>query len=115
LYTWGDNGRSLGDFQLSEAAWQDVNSWRKARGLPVFNYRAHVWNRTVNRAYAADYLTILYGELKRRVGRAPTPGELYAAYNMGLGAFAECNYQLGRVNPMTAKKARQITSMVAGK
>jgi hypothetical protein len=108
LLTWGDEGESLGDFQLSEAAWVDVNRWRKARSLPQYDYEPHVWNRKLNRAYAADYLTILHGELSKRLKRAPTPSELYAAYNMGLQSFAQCQYKLARVNPITAKKCEQI-------
>lgn len=108
----GDNGESLGDFQISEAAWLDVNQWRKARGLKIYSYR-NVFNKQVNRAYAADYLSMLYGELNRKLKRAPTHGELYAAYNMGLGSFANVNYKLSRVNRVTKSKCRQIDLMLA--
>ncbi len=111
-FTWGDRGRSLGEFQLSEAAWLDVTWWRKARGLPTYDYSVHVWNRQVSRAYAADYLALLRGELKRRMKRPPTVAEIYAAYNMGLSSFAECDYRLANVNPLTAKKCRQIMAML---
>ena len=40
-FTIGDNGNSLGEFQLSEAAWLDVSEWRKARRL----------NKTLIRSY----------------------------------------------------------------
>jgi hypothetical protein len=115
LLTWGDNGQSLGDFQLSEAAWLDVSAWRRAHALPTYSYDSCVWNRKVNRAYAADYLAILYGELERRLSRPPTPGEIYAAYNMGLSSFAQCQYRLANVNATTARKCRQINEMLAEK
>lgn len=115
LFTWGDDGRSLGDYQLSEAAWLDVNAWRKSRDLPTYGYDVHVWNRTVSRAYAADYLALLHHQLKKRLNRPPTAAEVYAAYNMGLASFAQCQYQLARVNPTTAKKCQQIKAMMGGK
>jgi hypothetical protein len=112
VWTWGDSGRSLGEYQLSEAAWLDVTAWRKARGLRTFEYDNHVWNRKVSRAYAADYLAILHRELQRRLNRAPSDAEVYAAYNMGLNSFAQCRYQLANVNPTTARKCQQIRAMV---
>ncbi len=113
LFTYGDNGQSLGDFQLSEAAWLDVSAWRKAHDLPTYSYDKHVWNRTVNRAYAADYLSILHRELKKHLNRTPTAAEIYAAYNMGLASFAQCHYQLAKVNPTTARKCQQIRTMMS--
>jgi hypothetical protein len=115
LFTWGDHGQSLGDFQLSEGAWADVTEWRKARDLPVYRYEKHVWNSKISRAYAADYLSILHRELKRRLNRPPTAAEVYAAYNMGLGSFAQCRYQLSNVNPITAKRCQLINAMMAAK
>jgi len=108
LYTYGDEGRSLGDFQLSEGAWLDVSSWRKAHGMKTYEYSHKVLNRQVNRAYAADYLALIHHELERAYKRPPSAGEIYAAYNMGLGKFANCRYQLQRVNRVTAKKCRAI-------
>ncbi len=110
---YGDGGRSLGLYQLSEPAWIDINAWRKARGLKVYSYQRHVMNHFINQAYASNYLTMLQGELKRKLRRNPTAGELYAAYNMGLTNFAECRYQLSRVNPVTARKCREIHALIA--
>ena len=115
LLTWGDNGNSLGDFQLSEAAWLDVSAWRKAHGLPTYQYETHVWNRAASREYAADYLAILHRALHKRLNRTPNPGELYAAYNMGLASFAQCQYKLARVNPTTAKKCQQVNAIAGGR
>jgi hypothetical protein len=113
-FTVGDQGQSLGDYQLSEAAWLDVSWWRKGRGLPVYNYRRHVWDHKVSREYASNYLTILHGILKRRLNRPPTEVEVYAAYNMGVDSFAQCHYQLGRVNATTAKKCEQVKEIMRG-
>jgi hypothetical protein len=108
LYTYGDEGRSLGDFQLSEAAWLDVNTWRKSRGVQIYDYGRFVFNSRVSRLYATDYLTLIHSELSRKLRRPPNSGEIYAAYNMGLGMFGLCDYNLGRVNPVTARKCLQI-------
>jgi hypothetical protein len=110
-YTYGDNGRSLGDYQMSEAAWIDVTAWRKTQNLPTYEYGVYVWNRRVSRVYAADYLAILHRELRKRMQRAPTSAEVYAAYNMGLAGFAQCNFQLARVNRTTAAKCQLIKDL----
>ena len=109
---YGDSGRSLGPFQISEAAWVDVSVWRKARGLKVYSYEHHALHSYINQAYAADYMSMIHAELSRKLRREPTAGEIYAAYNMGLGNFAECRYRLAEVNPTTARKCRQINQLM---
>jgi hypothetical protein len=78
-FIYGDDGQSLGDFQISEAAWLDVSVWRKARGFPVYDYSRNVFDRKINRLYAADYLSILYSKLKKTLKRSPTAEEVYDA------------------------------------
>ena len=114
LFTYGDEGRSLGDFQLSEAAWMDVTSWRRSHGVKTYGYSSHVYDRRVNRSYAADYITLLHDELERVYKRPPTSGEIYAAYNMGLGSFASCRYKLQRVNAVTARKCQAVHAYMHG-
>ena len=109
---YGDSGRSLGPFQLSEAAWVDISAWRKIRGLKTYSYDQHVLHGYINQAYAADYLAMIHSELSRKMGRTPTHSEIYAAYNMGLGNFAQCNYRLSRVNATTARKCKEINYLV---
>jgi hypothetical protein len=111
-FIYGDSGRSLGDFQLSESAWLDVNEWRKARRLQTYSYNRHVFNSFINKVYASNYMTILYSELHRKLKRVPTPGEVYAAYNIGIGTFAQCDFQLHRVNSITRQKCRQIREIM---
>src|SRR4051794_23133486 len=94
---YGDNGQSLGDFQLSEAAWLDVNEWRRARSLKTYAYDPTVFHGYISRVYASNYLTILHDELARKLKKPPTESELYAAYNLGLATFAQCDYQVSRV------------------
>ena len=111
----GDNGQSLGDFQISEAAWLDVNAWRKARRLKTYSYSAHVYHRFINKVYASNYLTMLHTELSRKLSRPPTPSELYAAYNLGLGTFSQLDFQMHRVNSVTRAKCAQIGEMMASR
>ncbi len=113
--TVGDNGRSLGDYQLSEAAWMDVNSRRKARGVPVYDYSQHVWSSKVSRLYAAEYLRILHTRLEGRLKRHPTWGEIYAAYNMGFDAFARGQCRLANANPITIRRSTMLEAALAGK
>lgn len=114
LFTWGDNGHSLGPYQMSRAAWLDVSRWRKGQGLPTFAYNDHVWIMKSSRTYAADYLAILHRALeqKQRLNRSPSAAEVYAAYNLGLSSFAKCRYQLASVNRRTAWKCEQIQTLV---
>lgn len=111
-YLYGDDGRSLGAFQLSEAAWADVNEWRKGKKLKTYSYQRYALHEYINRVYASNYLSMIHGELSKKLKRKPSASEIYAAYNMGLGNFAECGYRLAKVNPVTAKKAQQIVAMV---
>jgi hypothetical protein len=111
----GDNGDSLGEFQLSEAAWLDVNDWRSARGLKTYSYDKAVFHSYISRVYASNYLTILHGELSRKLKRTPNHAELYAAYNLGLASFAQCNYNVRRVNPVTRARCELITNFIEGK
>jgi len=108
---YGDTGRSLGAFQMSRGAWADVSAWRKARGEKTYSYGQYALHSYVNRAYAADYITMIHSELSRKLRRAPTVSEIYAAYNMGLGNFAECDYRMANVNPMTARKAQLVHNL----
>ena len=112
-YIVGDHGQSLGEYQLSEAAWLDVSSWRKSRGWAVHPYEDHVWNPKVSRAYAAGYLRILHARLESTLKRCPTSAEIYAAYNMGFASFARCQYRLAQANSTTAKKSLELQAKVA--
>jgi len=98
----GDHGNSLGAYQMSAGAWNDVSAWRHARNLQRYAYAPAVWDESVSRAYAANYLQMLHERLARNMGRTPTCGEVYAAYNMGFTAFAHCRFSLAHVNSVTA-------------
>ena len=111
-YLYGDNGLSLGHFQIQKGAWSDVSVWRAKRNLAIYDYQKDVLNPKINRLYASDYLTIIYQRLEQKCGRQPLPSEIYAAYNMGLNNFRRCNYDLAQVNPITAGKCRQLEALL---
>lgn len=109
----GDGGRSLGDFQMSRAAWTDVNKWRKARKLTVYTYRTDVYRPEISREYASNYLSLLRNSLLNKLRREPSASELYAAYNIGLQRFgSQSKYDIRRINSMTARKCREIETML---
>jgi hypothetical protein len=110
LLTVGDQGRSLGPYQLSAGAWLDVTTWRIARGLPTFDYAGNVFSEKICRGYAADYLRILHMRLAKRLKRTPSSADVYAAYNMGLTAFARSQFELAKVNSVTAANCRRIAA-----
>lgn len=111
----GDRGKSLGDYQVSEAAWTDVSRWRKARGKRTYSYARNVFNPKLSRIYAADYLALLRQQLKNELRRTPTAAEIYAAYNMGMNSFAKCGFDLDRVNRQTASRCRLVAQLSLGR
>jgi len=111
-YVYGDDGRSLGHFQIQKAAWFDVSVWREKKKLPTYDYQKNVLNPEINRCYAADYLTMIGGRLQQKYKREPAPSEIYAAYNMGMNNFRKCNFDLANVNPVTARKCRLLESLL---
>ncbi len=111
-YLYGDNGRSLGEYQMTRAAWNDVNKWRKARKSKAYDYRTYVFTPAIAKDYASNYLSILRSGLQGKLRRAPSASELYAAYNMGFSKFGACGFNLGRINSTTARKCREIEGML---
>jgi hypothetical protein len=108
----GDHGNSRGAYQMSAGAWADVNAWRRARNLAGYDYATSVWNESVSRVYAANYLQMLHDRVVKSLGRTPSCGEVYAAYNMGFRAFARCQFSLAHVNSLTAANCRFIDSVM---
>lgn len=108
----GDRGNSRGAYQMSSPAWNDVSAWRRARNLRSYEYTTTVWDESISRVYASNYLQILRDRLVKSMGRTPSCGEVYAAYNMGFTAFARCQFSLAHVNPMTAGNCRLIDKSI---
>lgn len=99
----GDNGKARGAFQFWSIGWEHTSQLRKAKGLPVYSYYA-ASDAAKATEYARTYLQYLEASLKKSLGREPTAGEVYAAWNCGLGRFRQLGFDLSRV-PTTTKKA----------
>jgi hypothetical protein len=79
----GDEGHSLGPYQMSEPAWNRVSEIRRKLGYTVYrNWRHYSSWETVAREYARDYTTWLELQIIKQYGSA-TPEQVYAAYNCG--------------------------------
>ena len=109
----GDHGNSRGAYQMSAGAWNDVSDWRRARNLRSYAYTTMIWDESISRVYASNYLQMLHDRLVRSMGRTPSCGEVYAAYNMGFAAFAHCQFSLAHVNSITAGNCRFIDHSIA--
>lgn len=103
-YLVGDNGRSLGVYQMGKLAWKDATEYRKRHGLPVWSYHQGVMHPERSRAYAKCYLKVLEDRLHRLMGRPPTKAHIYSAYNWGLSNLKKVDFDLNRI-PKTTQRA----------
>jgi hypothetical protein len=99
----GDSGKAVGAFQFWAIGWEHASQLRKASGQPVWPYYA-ARDYAKSKEYARTYLTYIERSLAKALGRQPTVGEIYAAWNCGLGRFRQLGYDLNRV-PATTKRA----------
>lgn len=99
----GDNGKAVGAFQFWAIGWEHASQLRKASGQPVWPYY-EARDYAKSKEYARTYLTYLERSLAKALGRQPTEGEIYAAWNCGLGRFRQLGFDLNRV-PTTTKNA----------
>ena len=82
----GDHGDSLGRFQMSSAAWADVNSLRRSQRLPEFQHGfAH--DPGISREYCVQYLHILSQQFHRTFGRDANEAELLRMYRRGFAGY----------------------------
>lgn len=97
-----------GAYQIDLAAWTDVNGWRRSRGLPTWRWEVGAHHPQISRAYAVDYLSILRRRFFHHGLKAPTNGQLYAAYNMGFSKFQAIGFDLRRAPRKTRETAAAI-------
>ncbi len=104
----GDNGRSLGAFQISEAAWADAVAYNRVTAGPHDAHLSTEWKRWAHdytmSHYAAELILKMHEErmIKNRI--KPTPMKLYMAYNMGYSSAQGFNFNINA----TAGKRRAI-------
>jgi len=94
----GDHGRAHGGWQLWRGAWRDVSTQRQQRHEPVWSY-AYAHDPAVSRLYASDYVLILQRRLTLELHRPVTPGELYAAWRLGVEGFKRRHFELAQCSP----------------
>jgi hypothetical protein len=107
----GDNGRARGPYQFWAVAWHDVSAHRKLTGLAIASYATGATNRATARSYVRSYLGMLTLQLTAALGRAPTPAELYAAYNMGFSSLKRSGFNLARCPAATRRNAVRFSSV----
>lgn len=104
----GDDGRSLGPYQFGEAAWVETSFWRAQHGKRVYPYEARVFDESVARSYALDWLRMLRRDFVNIAGREPTVLELYLCYNLGFGKFRSLGFNKHRVNRRSISRAALV-------
>lgn len=82
----GDNGRSVGRYQIKKIAWLEVNQVRAKHGLKQYPY-SYATNNQISRTYAAQFLHIQRARYIRTFRRSPTQADLLAIYQLGFSKF----------------------------
>lgn len=100
----GDQGKANGAFQMWKPAWTDCSRWLKKNGFKTTPYEKGVNDPQVAHVYCKTYLSIIHGQLKKKMGRDPNAAELYAAYNMGVRGFERRDFDLSKT-PATTQRA----------
>ena len=100
----GDQGKANGAFQMWKPAWTDSSRWLKRNGFKTTPYEKGVNDPQVAHGYCRTYLSIIHGQLKKKMGREPNAAELYAAYNLGVRGFERRDFDLAKT-PATTQRA----------
>ena len=99
----GDQGKANGAFQMWKPAWSDCSRWLKKNGFKTTPYEKGVNDPTISHQYCKIYLSLLHSQLRRKMGRDPSAGELYAAYNLGVRGFERRGFQLDKTPEITQR------------
>ena len=97
----GDQGKANGAFQMWKPAWTDCSRWLKKNGFKPTSYEKGVNDPNISHQYCKIYLSLLNSQLRRKMGRDPSAGELYAAYNLGVRGFERRGFQLDKTPEIT--------------
>ena len=107
----GDRGRSRSHWQLSNAAWQDVNRIRKAKRLKTYTWQHGTRNEYISRVYATAYVDHLAQRISARLNRPATPREIYVAYNWGITRFERVNFNFNRAPRIVRERAQRVENL----
>jgi len=99
----GDGGRALGYYQFWATAWRHASNLRRERSLPVLPYKKGAADLLVSTAHAQILLKWHEKQLKRNGCKHPTPGQLYASWNIGHAGFKRRGYDLARCPAVTRR------------
>ncbi|MBI5396333.1 MAG: hypothetical protein HZA91_13640 [Verrucomicrobia bacterium] len=108
---YGDDGCSLGPYQFGAAAWVEVSSWRARQGRPVYPYDKRVFQESIARSYALDWLRMLRRDFVNATGREPQVMDLYLCYNLGFGKYRALGFDRRRVNRLTVSRAALVARL----
>ena len=106
----GDGGRARGEFQFWRDSWDSVTALRKARRLPTKAYHLGA-TTSLARDYARTYFEWLEKGLRRNGVKAPTQGQLYAAWNCGLAGFKRRQFKVSNCPSHTRKAVERIKKL----
>ena len=98
----GDNARALGAWQMHASAWQDANTWRKAKGLKTYS-RSNWRNPVISRTMAKAYLEFIAARLSK-YGHVVTPETIYLAYTVGITAYLRDGIEAASPEKVDASK-----------
>jgi len=96
----GDNGDSLGAFQIGRKAWADAVAYSRLNvdyheyALPE-DWKLHAKEYDIAH-YAATLILKLHEERMLKNKIKPTPFKLYMAYNMGYAGAARCEFNINK-------------------
>lgn len=96
-----------GLYQIKREVWAEVSAYLQARGSAVWGFQDST-NGAVARVYASARLRMLEDRLRARMGRPPSAGEVYAAYNLGWRGFARRGFRVGRCPRVTREAVRKV-------
>ena len=108
----GDAGKAAGRWQMHEAAWADITSYRLRKGWQVWPYD-QAQDASVARLYARDYLTMLENRLRNALGDQVTVEMIYAAYNMGFGNFRKREFLVENSPAATRAACSRVSQLLA--
>lgn len=107
----GDGGRASGPFQFWAVAWADCSAVRKKLGMPVYPYRM-AKDPVIARSYAKVWLAHLRKQLDAKLGRSPTLGETWLAWNLGLKGYGRFGFDMQKVPDRKFIKAHRLNNSV---
>lgn len=78
----GDKGKARGRYQLTQAAWDDVNRRRAARGEGPWDWKTYAHNTAISRLFARDHCEWLATMIAKQQGQV-SERWVYWAYRCG--------------------------------